>query len=60
MLVSSANIINVSSLLTKVRSFKYIIKSNGPSIEPCGTPQVTGNLFELEPLVETNWCLLVR
>ena len=35
-LVSSANIIN---LLTLGRSFMYRRNSNGPSIEPCGTPQ---------------------
>ena len=38
MFVSSANIIG-SSTEELGRSLTYNKKSNGPSIEPCGTPQ---------------------
>ena len=39
MVVSSANSIGLANLLTlRERSFMYIRNSNGPSIEPCGTP----------------------
>ena len=39
-LVSSANIIRTSTFEELERSFTYNKNSNGPSIEPCGTPDL--------------------
>ena len=45
--VSSAyNILNRRSE-TFHMSFTYIIKSNGPKIDPCGTPQVMFNVLDV-------------
>ena len=43
---SSANDL-VFKLEASGRSFNYIMKSKGPSVDPCGTPQVTGRIFDL-------------
>ena len=45
-LVSSANIIKVSSLVTVLRSLIYSKNRSGPKIEPCGTPHIMGNLID--------------
>ena len=36
------------------RSLLYKMKSNGPSIEPCGTPEVMMPLEEMETLFFTD------
>lgn len=36
------------------RSLIYMRKSSGPSTEPCGTPDKTGDRDEENELVETN------
>ena len=41
--MSSANSINLSKL--DERWMSLILKSNGPMIEPCGTPHLTFNLM---------------
>ena len=38
--VSSAYIIQLNNFVALGRSLMYIIKSNGPRIDPCGTPVV--------------------
>ena len=43
--MSSANSLAVDSKPSG-RSFMYIRKSNGPKIEPCGTPASTDDQFE--------------
>ena len=36
----------------------YSRKRVGPSTEPCGTPEVTGEMLEWEPFIATNWVRL--
>ena len=43
-----------------LRSLKYIKKSKGPKIEPCGTPASTGVHAEIGPFSTTRWSLLFR
>ena len=40
--------------------FIYIRNSNGPSTEPCGTPDLTGVFSEHAPSTTTNWCLSLK
>ena len=49
-LVSSANKIDVSRVDTSPKSLTYRKNSDGPRIEPCGTPQVIGKMPESVPL----------
>ena len=44
--VSSAYIIHLNMLLACEKSFIYIINSNGPRIEPCGTPTAIGRISD--------------
>ena len=44
----------------KAMSFKNIMKSKGPKIDPCETPQVTVREEDLQFLTETNLDLFVR
>lgn len=57
--VSSAN-----SLTVEVRRFgrslMYVKNNNGPSTDPCGTPEVTGEGGDVAPSQMTVWTLLVR
>ena len=57
--MSSANSLTVDSKPSG-RSFMYIRKSNGPKIEPCGTPASTDDQFEHWPLRTTLWNQLFR
>ena len=50
--VSSAKSLTEDSKLLG-RSFMYIRTSNGPKIEPCGTPANTNDQFEHWPLRST-------
>jgi len=52
-LVSSANNLICSSGTALLISLTYSKNSNGPSADPCGTPQVTAVSSELTPLTET-------
>jgi hypothetical protein len=38
-------------------SLIYSRNNRGPSIEPCGTPEVTGRKSELSPSITTLWVL---
>ena len=44
--VSSAYIMKLNMLLASEKSFIYIIHSNGPRIEPFGTPVVIGKMLD--------------
>ena len=57
-LVSSANNIDMLAPDTVDKSLTYIKKSNGPSIEPCGTPQLIFSVLDLLPLYVT-YCFLL-
>ena len=59
-LVSSANKRTSSDLQASGKSLIYIKKSNGPSMEPCGTPYFIVCQFEDTPFVSTRWILFVR
>ena len=56
-MVSSAYIINLNLSLACGRSFKYIINSRGPKMEPWGTPVDIGKWFDTVELNSTN-CFL--
>ena len=56
--VSSANNLTVDCKLSE-RSFMYIRKSNGPKIEPSGTPANTDDQLKHWPLSTTRWNLLL-
>ena len=57
--VSSAN-----SLTVEVRPFgrslMYVRNNSGPSTDPCGTPEVTGEEVDVAPSQMTVWTLFVR
>ena len=57
--MSSAKSLNVGSKLSGT-SFMYIRKSDGPKIEPCGTPASTDDQFEYWPLSTTLRNLLFK
>ena len=57
-LVSSANNIDMLASDTVDKSLMYIKKSNGPSIEPYGTPQLIFSVLDLLPLYVT-YCFLL-
>ena len=48
--VSSAYIINLNIWLASGNSFMYIMKRSEPSMEPCGTPVVIGNMPDIMSL----------
>ena len=52
--VSSANTFNADCKLSG-KSFMYISKSNGPKIEPCGSPSSTDYQLEHWPLSTSRW-----
>ena len=54
-LVSSANITALKIREQLGKSFMYIRNSNGPRIDPCGTPVVTFCSFEYIPLYFVIW-----
>ena len=58
--VSSANKIKSRIFDVYVISLTYNIKSSGPSMEPCGTPQMIFSGFEVQLLKPTYCVLLVR
>ena len=41
-------------------SFKNVTKSVGPSIDPWGTPDITGNSPEVDPPITTHCFLSLR
>ena len=43
---------------TSGKSFIYYENKSGPSVEPCGTLQVTGVKFDVVPGTEANWIIL--
>ena len=53
---SSANNL-VFKLEASGSSFMYVTKSKGPSVDPCGTSQVTGRIFDLCSFT-TVYCIL--
>ena len=55
--VSSAYIIWVNIFVADTLSFMYMMKSNGPTIEPCGTP---GVIFDIPDLLSSKsiYCFL--
>jgi hypothetical protein len=60
-LESSANKAIVELYLIKLgTSLTYKTNNNGPSIEPCGIPDVTGSKSENVPSRATLWYLSVR
>ena len=42
------------------RSLMYVRNNSGPSTDPCGTPEVTGEEVDVAPSQMTVWILLVR
>ena len=42
------------------RSLMYIVNSNGPSTDPCGTPMLFANILDFTPLTLTHCCLPSR
>ena len=38
----------------------YMIKSTGPSTEPCGTPYESVTLSDRLSLIFTDWCLFLK
>ena len=59
-LVPSANIATLLLRIESGRLFTYIKKGAGPSIEPCGTPKVTGRSLDVAPSTVTHWRLPQR
>ena len=59
MAVSSAKSLSLD-LTFSDRSFMYAKKRIGPRTEPCGTPEETGIVLELVPLVTTDYILLSK
>ena len=55
-LVSSAN---NRAMDCDTHSGRSLMNSRGPRMLPWGTPAKTGNIEELEPLMDTCWTLLV-
>ena len=58
--VSSAYISISNLLLTVGRSLIYIRNSNGPNIDPCGTPVVIEALFDFMPSYSTYGNLFAK
>ena len=58
MLVSSANNIDMQASDTVDKSLIYNKKSNGPNIDPCGTPQLIFSVLDTMPLYVT-YCFLL-
>ena len=54
MVVSSANK-NMWFSIPSTISLKNIKKSNGPRMEPCGTPEVISTKHENLPSISTRW-----
>ena len=52
--VSSANINVLDELITEGRSLINTMKSKGPSMLPCGTPDNTGKHLDRQLLIETH------
>jgi len=40
-----------------VKSLTYIKNKRGPRVDPCGTPQVRGRIFDLMLLIIVYWVL---
>ena len=59
MATSSAKIFIVGET-TDGKSLIYKMKSKGPKMEPCGTPDRTGDHSEKQPLMTTRCRLVVR
>jgi len=59
MATSSAKIF-IGDDTTDGRSLIHKMKSKGPNIEPCGTPERTGDQSEAHPFINTRCCLVVR
>lgn len=58
--MSSANKNDSEWTIDEGKSFIYKRNKRGPSMLPCGTPEITGNIEELPLLIHTYWCLLER
>ena len=56
-LVSFANIATLLLRIEPGRLFTYNKKTAGPSIDPCGTPEVTGRSRDVAPSTVTRWRL---
>ena len=54
--VSSANRIVLLFFIDMGKSFVYTMNSNGPRIDPCGTPQTISWVWDLQFLYST-YCL---
>ena len=59
-LVSSANIATLLLRIESGRLFTYNKKRAGPSIDPCGTPEVIGRSRDVAPSTVTRWRLPQR
>ena len=59
-LVSSANIATLLLRIESGRLFTYNKKRAGPSIELCGTPEMTGRSRDVAPNAVTRWRLPQR
>ena len=46
----------VKMLVAFAKSFMYMMNNSGPKIEPCGTPVVIDNIFDLILLISV-YCL---
>ena len=57
MVLSSAKLHILDSSMKKTRSLILMLKSSGPKIEPCGTPDVISiQLLKVEPIF--TFCFL--
>ena len=59
-LASSANSKTFEKDSDVDRSFMKMINKSGPRILPCGTPEMTGKVFEVDCPTDTHWTLFVR
>ena len=53
--VSSANRIVLLLVIDMGKSFVYIMNSNGPRTDPCGTPEIISWVWDLQFLYSTYW-----
>ena len=59
-LVSSAKSKTLERDNVEGKSLTKMRKRTGPRILPCGTPEITGNVGEVDWPIETYWTLLDR
>jgi hypothetical protein len=58
--VSSANMLIAPCLTQFGSEFVYIRNNRGPSDDPCGTPQLTGQASERTPSYTTCWFTVIQ